>query len=126
MDTTRYTFEENPTVFGKILRGELPNRTVYETDTVLAFHNIAPQADIHIVLIPKTHLTSLQSVTEADHALMGDLMVAVNAIAGKLGIQEHGYRIICNAGKGGNQEVPHLHIHILANSPESGRTLPGF
>jgi len=118
----RYTFEENPTVFGKILRGEIPATVVYEDEYILAFNDIAPKAATHVVIIPKQHVQGLQDATEADAALLGRLMVAANRIAEKLGVKEQGYRIITNAGEGAGQEVPHLHLHLLAGSPH----LPGF
>lgn len=119
--TTRYSFAENPTIFGKILRQEIPCNKVYEDDYTLAFHDIAPKAAVHVLIIPKTHLSSLQSVQEADQHLLGHLLVAANRIAEQLGVKESGYRLITNAGKAAGQEVPHLHFHLLA-----GSTLPGF
>ncbi|TKW60872.1 MAG: histidine triad nucleotide-binding protein [Blastochloris viridis] len=118
----RYSFDENPTIFGKILRGEIPCKKVYEDDHVLAFHDIAPKAPVHVLVIPKTHLEGLQDAQEADADLLGRLMVTANKIAAELGLKEQGYRLITNAGKGAGQEVPHLHLHIL--SGPSG--LPGF
>lgn len=118
----RHTSEENPTIFGKILRGEIPAKVVYEDDLVLAFYDIAPKAPTHVVIIPKTHLVGLQDATDGDEALLGALMVAANKIAAQLGVQGTGYRIITNAGAGAGQEVPHLHLHLLAGAPN----LPGF
>jgi histidine triad (HIT) family protein len=120
----RYTLEENPTIFGKILRREIPCTKVYEDEHVLAFNDIAPKAPVHVIIIPKAHLTGLQDATPVDAALLGNLLVAANAIAEKLGVKETGFRIISNAGKGAGQEVPHLHFHLLANP--SGAPLPGF
>ena len=118
----RYTFEENPTIFGKILRGEIPATVVYEDEHVLAFNDIAPKAATHIVIVPKQHMVGLQDATNADATLLGHLMVAANIIAEKVGVKQQGYRIITNAGQGAGQEVPHLHLHLLAGSPH----LPGF
>lgn len=118
----RYTFDENPTIFGKILRGEIPCTKVYEDDSVLAFHDIAPKAPVHVLVIPKIHLEGLQDAQEADAALLGQLMVTANKIATQLGLKEQGYRIITNAGQGAGQEVPHLHLHILGGT----YPLPGF
>jgi histidine triad (HIT) family protein len=112
----RYDLDTNPTIFGKILRGEIPNKTVYEDDRVLAFHDIAPKAEVHVVIIPKQHIESLQDAQEADAALLGHMLVAVNKVAEKLGVREDGYRLITNAGKGAGQEVPHLHFHLLAGN----------
>jgi len=118
----RHTLASNPTVFGKILRGEIPARVVYEDATVLAFHDIAPKAPTHVVIIPKTHVAGLQETTAEDAALLGALLVAANTVAEKLGVRQQGYRVITNAGTGAGQEVPHLHLHLLAGSPH----LPGF
>ncbi len=109
----RYTFDENPTIFGKILRGEIPCTKVYEDAEFLAFNDIAPKAPVHVLLIPKSHLEGLQDAQENDADLLGRLMVTANQIASQLGLKEQGYRLITNAGKGAGQEVPHLHLHIL-------------
>ncbi|PZP38725.1 MAG: histidine triad nucleotide-binding protein [Pseudomonas fluorescens] len=118
----RYTEQDNPTIFGKILRGEIPCTKVYEDDLVLAFHDIAPKAPVHVIIIPKQHLEGNQSAVEGDEALLGHLMVTANTIATQLGVNESGYRLITNAGKGAGQEVPHLHLHLLAGT----YPLPGF
>lgn len=118
----RHTFESNPTIFGKILRKEIPATFIYEDDHVVAFPDIAPKAATHVLIIPKQHIESLQDVTDADAALMGHILVAANRIAGQLGVKTGGYRLITNAGSGAGQEVPHLHFHLLAGSPK----LPGF
>lgn len=118
----RYTLQDNPTIFGKILRGEIPCTKVYEDDQFLAFNDIAPKAPVHVLVIPKTHLDGLQDAQDGDAQLLGRLMVTANKIASQLGLTEQGYRVITNAGKGAGQEVPHLHLHIL--SGPSG--LPGF
>lgn len=118
----RHTLSDNPTIFGKILRGEIPCNKVYEDETVLAFHDIAPKAPVHVLIIPKQHLTGLQDAGPADAALLGQLLVTINKIAAQLGVQETGYRLITNAGTGAGQEVPHLHFHLLAGKP----ALPGF
>lgn len=120
----RHTFETNPTIFGKILRGEIPCRKVYEDDHVLAFHDIAPKAPIHVIIIPKIHLVGLQDATPDDATLLGHLLTASTTIAAQLGVLESGFRLITNAGKGAGQEVPHLHFHLLADP--RGAALPGF
>lgn len=118
----RHTLASNPTIFGKILRGEIPANVVYEDEHILAFNDIAPKAPTHVIIIPKQHLTGLQAATESDAQLLGHLLVAANQIAAKLGVQQSGYRLITNAGSGAGQEVPHLHFHLLAGAPN----LPGF
>jgi histidine triad (HIT) family protein len=118
----RHSFDQNPTIFGKILRGEIPCNKVYEDDLVLAFHDIAPKAPIHVIIIPKQHLAGNQDAQAGDEALLGHLLVTANTIAQQLGVKESGYRLITNAGSGAGQEVPHLHFHLLAGKSP----LPGF
>ncbi len=116
----RYTVSENPTIFGKILRGEIPSRKVYEDDVVLAFHDINPKAPVHIIIIIKQHLASIAHVNQATPTELGLLLQAVAKVAESLNLS--GYRLITNAGT--EQEVPHLHFHLLAD--QSGAKLPGF
>ncbi len=113
----RHTLQSNPTIFGKILRGEIPCKKVYENDHVLAFHDIAPKAAVHIVIIPKQHVVGMQDTSPADAALLGMLFASVNDVAIAAGIHQTGYRIISNAGPDSGQEVPHLHIHLLGGEP---------
>lgn len=103
----------NPTIFGKILRGEIPADTVYEDDKILAFNDIAPRARIHVVVIPKKHIVCLRSTSPEDAEILGHLLVKVREIAEGLGLNETGFRIIANNGGDSGQEVPHLHFHIL-------------
>ena len=123
----RHSFADNPTIFGKILRQEIPCNKVYEDAETLAFYDIAPKAPIHVLIIPKQHMVGLQDATDADAALLGRLMVVVSNIAEQLGVKQSGFRLITNAGQGAGQEVPHLHLHLLANKPNQPATpLPGF
>lgn len=124
MNTTRYSFATNPTIFGKILRKEIPADVVYEDDKVLAFRDIAPKAPVHVLIIPKQHMECLRCMTAEDADIMMALTSAANKVAEKLGVKESGYRLITNAGAGAGQEVPHLHFHLLADP--SGAKLPGF
>lgn len=114
----RHTTANNPTIFGKILRKEIPANVVYEDDHVLAFHDIHPQAPVHVVIIPKQHLTSLQDATNTDITILGHLLAACPKVAQATGTLETGFRIISNAGANAGQEVPHLHIHLVG-----GKTL---
>ncbi len=105
---------ENPTIFGKILRGEIPADIVYEDEFCLAFRDIAPQAPQHIVLIPRKRIATLSDAAEDDQPLLGHLLVATTKIANELGLVDDGYRVVINNGHNAGQEVFHLHLHILA------------
>jgi len=100
------------TIFGKIIRKEIPAKIVYEDDLCLAFHDVSPQAPVHVLLIPKKPIDMLQNVEECDAALLGHMMVKVKEIAATLGLGA-GFRTVINNGKNGAQSVYHLHIHIL-------------
>ena len=108
-----YTYDpEN--IFAKILRGEIPNRTVMETEHTLAFEDIYPQAPIHVLVIPKgPYVTYDHFATDASDAEILDYTRTVAACCKKLGVEGDGWRLISNAGQNGVQEVPHLHVHIL-------------
>ncbi|MDR1027817.1 MAG: histidine triad nucleotide-binding protein [Clostridiales Family XIII bacterium] len=101
-------------IFCKIVGGEIPADVVYEDEEILCFRDLQPQAPIHVLIIPKKHYGSLDSVTEsdADKELLGRLMAKVRVIAATLGL-ENGYRLVCNCGEDGLQTVPHLHFHLL-------------
>lgn len=104
--------EEN--IFSKILRGELPCKKVFENDEVLAFHDINPQAPIHVIVIPKEKFCSLNDFSEkAKDVSITSLIKSISSIAKILSLN-NGYRVICNTGNDAGQEVPHIHLHILA------------
>lgn len=100
-------------VFCKILTKKLPAEVVAEGDNWLAINDIHPQAPVHVLIMPKKHLTDLCSATENDKELLGELLMAANSVAKKLGLEEKGFRLIINHGEHGGQLVPHLHIHLL-------------
>jgi diadenosine tetraphosphate (Ap4A) HIT family hydrolase len=105
-------------VFARILRGEIPCKKVYEDEHVLAFHDINPQAKVHVLAIPKGAYVSMDDFSaKATPAEIAALVKAVGKIARDLGIAESGYRILANSGRHSHQEVPHLHIHIFAGQP---------
>ena len=101
-------------IFCKIVKGEIPSEKVYEDEEVIAFKDINPAAPIHILVIPKKHITTLLDVTEEDSYLISKIFVAINKIAKQIGIEENGFRIIANCGKDSGQEVMHIHFHLLA------------
>lgn len=105
-------------IFARILRGEIPNNTVLETEHTLAFHDIAPQAPDHVLLIPKNaYVTYAHFCAEASEAEIIDFTRAVAKVCADLGVEENGFRAITNAGENGVQEVPHFHLHILGGRP---------
>jgi histidine triad (HIT) family protein len=105
-------------VFARILRGEIPCRKEYEDEHVLAFHDINPQAPVHVLVIPKGEYVSLDDFAgTASDAEIAGLWRAVGKIARSLGAAESGYRILANHGPDSHQEVPHFHVHIFAGRP---------
>ena len=101
-------------LFCKIIKGDIPSEKVYEDDEILAFKDINPAAKIHILVIPKKHITSLAQLEKEDEILIGKIYGVINVIAKELEFKENGYRVIVNCGEDGGQEVMHLHFHILA------------
>ena len=101
-------------IFCKIIKGEIPSSKVYEDEEILAFKDINPAAPIHILVIPKKHITSLAEMKDGDEIIISKIYRVINEIAEKQGVKEKGYRVIVNCGKDGGQEVGHLHFHLLA------------
>lgn len=99
------------TIFEKIVNGEIPCNKVMESEKFLAFHDINPKAPIHILVIPKKCYENFQ-VMEPN--LMGEMTAFIQQVAVKLGIDKSGYRLVCNCGENGGQEVMHLHFHLLS------------
>lgn len=99
-------------IFCKIANGEIPSNTVYEDDQLICFHDADPQAPVHVLIIPKKHIPSLDEVTEEDKELLGTIMLKVKDLAKDLGL-ENGYRLVSNCGEDGFQTVQHLHFHLL-------------
>ncbi|MFZ2302266.1 MAG: histidine triad nucleotide-binding protein [Gallionella sp.] len=99
-------------IFCKIARGEIPCSKVYEDEEMLAFHDIHPVAPVHFMLVPKLHLASLAEAEDAHAALLGKMLLLAPKLAKEQGL-ENGFRTVINTGKGGGQEVFHLHIHII-------------
>lgn len=100
-------------IFCKIVNKEIPAKIVYEDDVILAFHDLEPQAPVHVLIVPKKHLASLDSVEFEDIEALGWLMVKIKEIAASLDV-ENGYRVVCNCGEDAFQTVQHLHFHLLA------------
>ena len=109
---------DDQNIFAKILRGEIPNNTVYEDDHVLAFHDITPQRPVHVLVIPKGAYVNMDDFTaNASDEEITALMRATGKIARDLGLDKTGYRVLSNTGEDGHQEVMHLHLHIVGGAP---------
>lgn len=100
-------------IFCKIAAHEVPANIVFEDDDLIAFHDISPQAPVHILLIPRRHITSLSHADPGDEALLGKLLTAANRAAMDAGLAERGFRVVINTGAGAGQSVFHLHVHVL-------------
>jgi len=100
-------------LFCKMVAGEIKPDTVYEDDEILAFRDIHPQAPVHVLIIPKKHIATLNDATDADTALMGRLLLAAKNIAEQSEVAESGYRTVISCNRGGGQSVFHLHAHLL-------------
>lgn len=107
-------------LFCKIIAGDIPSDKVFEDEKVLVFKDINPKADVHLLMIPKKHINSLNEVSPGDDAVMAHMMRLLPTLAKEQGLND-GFRTIINTGKGGGQIVFHLHIHLLG-----GNKLPGF
>ncbi|MGD1978205.1 MAG: histidine triad nucleotide-binding protein [Akkermansiaceae bacterium] len=106
-----------PTLFEKIIAREIPADIIYEDDLCLCFRDIAPQAPVHLLLIPKKPITRIALAGSEDLDLLGHLMLKVGEIARQEGYAEEGFRVVINNGKNGGEAVPHLHLHLLAGRP---------
>ncbi len=99
-------------IFCRIASGEIPAQVIYEDDSIMAFHDVSPQAPVHILMISKKHLESLDDCREEDQELLGLMLNKVKDIAKAAGIK-NGYRLVINCGEDGMQTVQHLHFHLL-------------
>lgn len=104
---------ESACIFCRIVRGEIPATPVFETEAVLAFRDLNPQAPVHVLVIPKQHVGSLAELDPRHEAAAGALLLAAAAVARSEGIEATGYRVVTNIGDEGGQSVGHLHVHVL-------------
>lgn len=105
------------TLFQKIADREIPAKIAFEDDLVLAFHDISPQAPVHVLIVPKKPIARIGEATGEDQALLGHLLLKAAEVAAQLGLKESGYRLVINNGRDGGESVPHLHCHILGKRP---------
>lgn len=106
--------QPNDTLFGKIIRREIPAKIVYEDEHVLGFHDIDPKAPTHVLFIPKRYIPTLNDATPDQAELLGQLMLAAAGYAREHGFAEEGYRVVMNCNAWGGQTVYHIHLHLLA------------
>jgi histidine triad (HIT) family protein len=104
-------------IFCQIAAGRIPASVRYEDDKIIAFDDINPNAPIHILVIPKKHISSLADITKRDEKLMGQIVYRCKVLAKELNIADNGYRVVVNVGRWGGQIVPHLHFHLLGGAP---------
>ncbi len=103
-------------IFCQIAQGEIPANIVWESENLIAFHDIHPKAPVHILVVPKKHIPTWMDLTEEDRPLIADLHFAIQAIAKKLNIADRGFRVVNNCKEDGGQEVFHLHYHLLGGT----------
>ncbi|MBM3381392.1 MAG: histidine triad nucleotide-binding protein [Betaproteobacteria bacterium] len=105
------------TIFERILSGEIPCKKVWEDDHTLAFHDIAPQAPVHVLVIPKRKIVNVAQSDDADVEILGHVLLTARKVAQLLGIDVSGYRLVMNNGNDGGQTVDYLHCHVLGGRP---------
>ncbi len=105
------------TIFSRIIRKEIPAKIVYEDDVSIAFHDVNAQSPVHVLVIPKRQIDSLNDASDEDANLLGHLQIVVQKVARLLNIHESGYRVVMNCGRDGGQSVGHLHYHLLGGRP---------
>ena len=104
-------------LFCQIVEKKVPAKVAFEDDQVLAFHDIRPQAPVHVLVIPKKHITSLLDLTAGDDALVGAVVRRARELAREMGLAERGFRLVFNAGDDAGYSVYHIHLHLLGGRP---------
>ncbi len=107
-------------IFCKIAEGQIPSQKVYEDDQVVAFRDIQPQAPVHLLVIPRKHIPSLNEASAEDAQLLGHALLTASRVAKEAGLAERGYRVLTNIGKDAGQTVFHLHLHVLGGEMLGG------
>ena len=107
-------------IFCAIIKGDIPSKKAYEDETCYAFHDIAPQAPVHVLVVPKEHIPSVDGVNADNSATVGHIFSVIPKIAAELGLAD-GYRVVTNIGENGCQSVKHLHFHILGGEKLSDK-----
>ncbi len=118
------THQEPDCLFCRIVRGEIPAKVVYRNDHVIAFRDIMPVSSQHVLIIPVRHIATLSDLGIEDEAIAGQILLAAGTVAGILGIQESGYRLVFNTGADAMQSVFHIHGHLIGGKPMSWPPFP--
>lgn len=105
------------TLFERIATREVPAKIAYEDEEVFAFHDINPQAPVHVLIVPKRVIPRIGDATEQDAALLGRLLLTAQKVASDLDVSDSGYRLVLNNGRNAGESVPHLHLHLLGGRP---------
>jgi len=108
---------EQDCIFCRIANGEFGTEFVYESDAVVAFNDLSPQAPTHVLVVPRRHLSSIAEIGREDDPLLGELLAAANQVASGRGLEASGYRVLTNHGPDAGQTVFHLHFHVLGGNP---------
>ncbi len=104
-------------LFCRVAEGSAPARVLFADDHVVAFHDIAPRAPVHVLVIPRRHIASLSHASQDDREVLGRLLLATAEVARLTGISDGGYRVVTNTGRGAGQSVFHVHLHVLGGRP---------
>lgn len=115
-----------PTLFERIIAGELPATILHQDERVTAFRDIQPRAPVHILIVPSKPIPTANDIADEDEALIGHMFTVARDLARHEGIAEDGYRLIINCNRHGGQEVYHLHVHLLGGAPLGPMIAPGF
>lgn len=106
-------------LFCRVISNEIPSKRVFEDDTLVAFHDVTPQAPVHVLIVPRRHIATLNDLRPGDEALIGSMLLRASAIAGDLGLASRGYRAVFNCNREAGQSVFHIHLHLLGGRPMS-------
>jgi histidine triad (HIT) family protein len=104
-------------LFCRIVAGEIPAKIAYQDDALVAFHDVNPQSPVHVLIVPRKHIATLNDVTPDDEALIGRMLARAAALARELGIAARGYRAVFNCNSEAGQSVFHIHLHVLGGRP---------
>lgn len=108
---------EETCIFCRIVSGSIPARLAHEDDLTIAFHDVDPRAPVHVLIIPRRHVTAVDQMNDGDADVMGRLFLVARSLARELGVADSGYRLVVNNGKDAGQSVDHVHMHLLGGRP---------